>query len=199
MAEFKLGRIRFIWKNDWASTTVYYKDDIVRNGGNTYVCIKGHQAPTLFSSAQTTYWNKISDGTAWKSVWTTSTLYKINDIVKYGGYLYVANAEHTSASTATLGLETDQSSWDLYAEGFDYKTDWAVATRYKVNDIAKYNGTVYICITQHTSAANITLGLEADQAKWQIFSEGFNWTGIWAINTRYRKNDIVRYGGTLYC
>ena len=198
MAEFKLGRIRFIWKNDWASTTVYYKDDIVRNGGNTYVCIKGHQAPTLFSSAQTTYWNKISDGTAWKSVWTTSTLYKINDIVKYGGYLYVANAEHTSASTATLGLETDQSSWDLYAEGFDYKTDWAVATRYKVNDIAKYNGTVYICITQHTSAANITLGLEADQAKWQIFSEGFNWTGIWAINTRYRKNDIVRYGGTLY-
>ena len=198
MAEFKLGRIRFIWKNDWASTTVYYKDDIVRNGGNTYVCIKGHQAPTLFSSAQTTYWNKISDGTAWKSVWTTSTLYKINDIVKYGGYLYVANAEHTSASTATLGLETDQSSWDLYAEGFDYKTDWAVATRYKVNDIAKYNGTVYICITQHTSAANITLGLEADQAKWQIFSEGFYWTGIWAINTRYRKNDIVRYGGTLY-
>ena len=28
MAEFKLGRIRFVWKNDWATTTVYYKDTL---------------------------------------------------------------------------------------------------------------------------------------------------------------------------
>ena len=30
MAEFKLGRIRFIWKGDWITATTYYKDDIVR-------------------------------------------------------------------------------------------------------------------------------------------------------------------------
>ena len=101
MAAFKLGRIRFIWKNSWTTGTVYYKDDVVRNGGNTYICIKGHTAPTLFSTSQSTYWNKISDGQEWKSDWTTNTLYKINDIVKYGGYLYVANAEHTSAATAS--------------------------------------------------------------------------------------------------
>ena len=40
MAEFKLGRIRFIWKGTWTTSTTYYKDDIVRNGGNTYICIK---------------------------------------------------------------------------------------------------------------------------------------------------------------
>ena len=45
MAEFKLGRIRFIWKGDWVTATTYYKDDIVRYGGNTYICIKGHTAP----------------------------------------------------------------------------------------------------------------------------------------------------------
>ena len=28
MAEFKLGRIRFIWKGDWVTGTTYYKDDI---------------------------------------------------------------------------------------------------------------------------------------------------------------------------
>ena len=198
MAEFKLGRIRFIWKGDWSASTIYYKDDIVRNGGNTYVCIAGHTAPTLFSSLQSTYWNKISDGTEWKSDWTTETLYKINDIVKYGGYLYVANAEHTSAATLILGLEADQAKWDLFAEGFDYKADWAISTRYKINDIAKYNGTVYICTQEHTSAATLSDGLEVDQVKWDIFSEGFYWTDIWNINTRYRVNDIVRFGGTLY-
>ena len=198
MAEFKLGRIRFIWKGTWTTSTIYYKDDIVRNGGNTYVCIKGHTAPALFSTNQSTNWNKISDGQEWKSDWTTSTLYKINDIVKYGGYLYIANAEHTSANNTTDGLELNQSSWDLFAEGFDYKTDWNINTRYKVNDIAKYNGTVYICITAHTSAANTTLGLEQDQAKWQIFSEGFYWRTDWIPSRRYMVNDLVRYGGQIY-
>ena len=110
MAEFKLGRIRFIWKGDWATSTVYYKDDIVRNGGNTYVCIAGHTAPTLFTDAQSTYWNKISDGVVWKGDWLNDTYYKVNDIVKYGGDLYIANTAHRSAETNALGLEDDQAS-----------------------------------------------------------------------------------------
>ena len=27
MAEFKLGRIRFVWKGAWAAAIPYYKDD----------------------------------------------------------------------------------------------------------------------------------------------------------------------------
>ena len=42
MAEFKLGRIRFVWKNDWATGTVYYKDDVVAYGGKIYICVTGH-------------------------------------------------------------------------------------------------------------------------------------------------------------
>ena len=198
MAEFKLGRIRFIWKGDWAASTVYYKDDIVRNGGNTFVCIAGHTAPALFTTDQADYWNKITDGTDWKSDWTTDTYYKVNDIVKYGGYLYIANEAHTSAANPTDGLELDQTKWDLFAEGFDYKTDWAIATRYKINDIVKYNGTIFICTEEHTSASTLADGLEVDQAKWNIFSEGFYWTNDWLPGTRYRVNDVVRYGGTLY-
>ena len=198
MAEFKLGRIKFIWKGDWTPSTVYYKDDIVRNGGNTYVCISGHTAPALFTTSQSTYWNKISDGTDWKSNWTVSTYYKVNDIVKYGGYLYIANTAHTSAATAADGLELDQSKWDLYAEGFDYKSNWTVSTRYKINDVVKYNGTVYICIDDHTSAATTADGLEVDQAKWNIFSQGFVWQDAWLTSTRYRVNDVVRYGGQVY-
>ena len=47
MAEFKLGRIRFIWKGGWTPATAFYKDDIVRYGGNTYLCIVGNTS-TLF-------------------------------------------------------------------------------------------------------------------------------------------------------
>ena len=48
MAEFKLGRIRFIWKGDWASTTAFLKDDVIRYGGRTYVCVSGHTSTTNF-------------------------------------------------------------------------------------------------------------------------------------------------------
>ena len=34
---------------------------------------------------------------------------------------------------------------DTYAEFFHYRNDWTVSTRYRVNDIVKYGGTVYVC------------------------------------------------------
>ena len=295
MAEFKLGRIRFIWKGDWSNATVYYKDDIVRNGGNTYVCVSGHTSASEFPF-DSIHWNKISDGQVWKDSWLPNTYYEQNDIVKNGGYLYIANTAHTSAATEALGLEDAQdvsitgvsisgtagqfacsaavldidtaititgttfssgsivgytspktyyviatngtttftlsetkggpavtttvstgtitgitfttSRWDLFAEGFNYTGDWSFDQRYRVNDIVKYGSAVYICTVQHTSAESITLGLEADQdlidnvpgpnRKWDLFADGLTWTDIWAADRRYKINDIVRYGGTLY-
>ena len=214
MAEFKLGRIRFVWKGDWTPSTLFYKDDIIRNGGNTYVCIKGHTSPALFTSDQDEYWNKISDGTEWKGDWALTTYYKVNDIVKYGGNLYICNTAHTSVNNVEDGLEIDAGSdsttskWDLFAEGFDYKAEWQANTKYKVNDIVKYNGTVYICTEQHVSGSenagieeDLVLNAEGDTiagSRWDIFSEGFFWRDNWEANTRYKKNDVVRYGGTIY-
>ena len=194
MAEFKLGRIRFIWKDSWTASTTYYKDDIVKYGGNTFVCIQGHESTSDFDVDFSIYWNKLTDGQVWKSDWTDATVYKVNDIVKYGGYLYIANTEHTSNTL----LENDQAKWDLYAEGFDWKNDWATETYYKENDIVKYNGITYLCITAHTSAATISDGLEVDQSKWQKFTEGLQWHGDWSTSTRYRVNDVVKYGAQLY-
>ena len=214
MAEFKLGRIRFVWKGDWAPLSSYYKDDIIRNGANTYVCIKGHTSPALFTADQNEYWNKVSDGVEWKGDWSLSTYYKVSDIVKYGGYLYICNTAHTSVNNVEDGLEVDAGSdsttskWDLFAEGFDYKADWLPNNRYKVNDVVKYNGTVYICTEEHVSGS-VNEGIEQDLvlnsqgetiagSRWNIFSEGFYWREDWEINTRYKKNDVVRYGGSIY-
>jgi hypothetical protein len=48
MAEFKLGRIRFVWKDEWTTATTYYVDDVVRYGGKTYICQSGHIAAANF-------------------------------------------------------------------------------------------------------------------------------------------------------
>jgi hypothetical protein len=202
MAEFKLGRIRFVWKNEWTASTTYYVDDVIRLGGKTYICQIGHIAAADFYTDFTnvpTRWSQLTDGQSWTGDWSTNTNYKINDLVKYGGSVYICNDPHTSAATAVLGLEANQNDWDIYAEGFDWKSDWLVSTRYKVNDLVKYGGYTYVCNNGHTSAATAELGLENDQNNWDIFNQGIEFTGTWDGNSvRYKVNDVVKYGGNLW-
>jgi len=130
MAEFKLGRIRFIWKGDWTSSNQYYVDDVVRHGGNTYVATTGHTSSSYFSSDQSN-WSKLSEGQSWKEDWQTSTLYKVNDIVKYGSTIYICTEAHTSAISDAEGLEEDSDKWDIFSKGLDWKGDWAPEFRYR--------------------------------------------------------------------
>jgi hypothetical protein len=198
MAEFKLGRIRFVWKNDWATGTTYYKDDIVHYGGKTFLCVVGHTSAADFYTNLNNVpskWNQFSDGQVWKGNWSASgTVYKIGDIVKYGGDVYICKTGHTSQAT----LEADQGKWDLFAAGFDWKGNWAINTTYKVNDVVKYGGYLYIANSAHTSAATLALGLEQNIGNWDLYSKGIDWKGDWAISTRYKLGDLVKYGGTTY-
>ena len=202
MAEFKLGRIRFVWKGAWVTATTYYKDDVVRLGGKVYICQIGHTSSTDFNTdldINPTKWNLMSDGQRWTGDWATSTAYQIGDLAKYGGTVYICTDNHTSAATATLGLENNSAVWNQFVEGTDWKGVWTVSTRYKFNDIVRYGGINYVCITGHTSAATNALGLENSSANWQVFSQGQEYLGTWVgPDTRYKLNDIVKWGAGLW-
>jgi hypothetical protein len=201
MAEFKLGRIRFVWKNEWAAGSVYFQDDVVAFGGKMYICVQGHTSqPNFFSDFDVVppKWNLVSDGQTWKGEWQPDTEYVFSDIVKYGARLYIANTIHTSTNDVELGLESDIANWDEFAEGLDWKGDWTTETRYRVNDFVKYGGATYVCNELHTSAATEDLGLEADQSKWDYFNQGIEYKGAWSSDVRYKVNDLVRYGAGVW-
>jgi hypothetical protein len=201
MAEFKLGRIRFVWKAAWVTGTTYYKDDVVRFGGKVYVCQIGHTASADFNTdldVNPTKWNLMSDGQRWRDQWAVNTSYQEGDLVKYGGTVYTCIDGHTSAATAALGLEANSGDWNQFVEGTDWKGVWTVSTRYKFNDIVRYGGINYICITGHTSAATIALGLENSSANWQVYSQGQDYLGDWVTATRYKLNDVVKYGAGVW-
>ena len=200
MAEFKLGRIRFVWKNTWAASgTTYIKDDVVRYGGKTYVCILGHTSTSNFYTDLTANWQLASDGQAWLGAWVTGgTYYKVGDTVTWGGQVYICKTGHASQTY----LEDDQSKWDLFASAFNWLGAWTTTTYYKVGDIVKYGATVYRCKTSHTSDVSATTligGLEADQSKWDIVNRSFDYKGDWtASGTRYKLNDVVKEGAGLW-
>jgi len=203
MAEFKISRIRYTWRDSWESSTSYHRDDVVRYGGSSWVCVRQHTAST-FAADQlflenpndtnpTPAWIKMTDGRSYRNQWTSTTLYNPGDIVLNGGNLYLCVTSHTSASTFDAGIV----NWAVYSLGSAFKQDWTQNTRYSIGDVVKYNGIVYRCIEGHT-AATTSNGLEQDQSKWQIFYEGVEYRGEWATETRYRVNDLVKYGGTVF-
>jgi hypothetical protein len=106
MAEFKLGRIRFVWKGPWTTGTQYLVDDVVSNGGKSYICVVNHTASGLFGTDLDnipTKWNIVADGTQWLGDWNTDTYYNPGAVVKYGALVYICNTAHASTDpTATL-------------------------------------------------------------------------------------------------
>jgi hypothetical protein len=196
MAEFKLGRIRFVWKNNWVTATTYYVDDVVLVNGKTYICVTGHTALSDFNTdLGTSKWQLMSDGQKWRNNWLTSTQYQLNDLVKYGATIYICTTGHMSQAL----LESDQGKWDIFASGsFEWKTNWAINTVYKVADLVKYGAGLYRCVQGHTSAATLALGLEDSNAKWDVVSIGFEYKTNWAGSTRYKINDVVKNGGGLW-
>jgi len=197
MAEFILGRIKFVYRGTWTASQTYVVDDVITVGGKTYICVVSHTSSPAFATDlgfNPTKWNLISDGQQWRNTWGTSTLYAPGDLVKYGGLVYQCKTGHTSAGTTALGLENDQSKWDVFAQSPYWTGAWASSTRYKVYDVVSYGGYTYVCNQWHNSQAT----RELDNNKWDVFNAGLTFVGTWGTGTYYKLNDVVKYGSDLW-
>lgn len=208
-----------VWKNGWTVSTDYAVGNIVKYGASIYECTESHTSAATFSSgadglvADIGKWTLVAVSSAdWKYNWTTNTLYRTNDLVRYNGKVYKALNQHVSAATTLLGLEANQADWTVLSDSDTWRGSWSIGTRYRVNDIVKYGGIVYQCVQGHTSADNATQGLEEDQSKWAVQLDGIEYVtkiytdaqtgeqtiqGIWQADYRYKKNDVVKRGGNL--
>ena len=207
------------WIGEWASDTFYNIGDIVKKGGTLYLCVEGHDSSSKFIEDEELgriinpsdpegevgfinndgdYWVVLVESQNWFNVWITARLYKVNDIVRYGGNLYKCIISHTSASTEDDGLEASSLSWEEYLVQVDWKGSWATSVRYKINDIVKYGGIVYKCNTGHVSADSSLDGLELDSAYWDSVFDGVEYRSTWAPAVEYLLNDIVKYGSYVF-
>lgn len=207
MAEFILGRIKFVYRNNWAPATAYVVDDVVTTGGKTFICISNHTSSSLFGTdyninPEISSWSLLADGQLWREDWTPSTYYNTGDLVKYGGIVYLCIESHSSASYEApdyLGLEDDSAKWDKFATSPNWLGNWNTSTRYKEYDLIAYGGVVYICNQNHISASTAASGLEADLSKWDVFNSGIIYRNTWSdASVRYRANDVVKYGADLW-
>ena len=153
----------------------------------------------------------------WRGDWSSGDIYYPDDIVSFGGKVYVCLVEHNSESgggfygdlAATVpGTVPPEPAprWEQMLDGYAWTGDWQANIPYSENDLVKYGGIVYRCNTQHTSDSLVgvdstllaSYGLENDQASWTIIAKTEDWKIDWTPNQPYRINDIVKYGGVIY-
>ena len=113
MAEFKLDRFKYVWKGDWVTGTDYRRDDIVRVGGKSYVCIVTHTSSGTFltdleatlpnSNPPQPYpqWTVMTSGKTFIGTWSQGVAYNLGDIVLYNGSLYKCIDSHNSGNVAS--------------------------------------------------------------------------------------------------
>src|SRR6056300_589723 len=193
MADFKLGRIKFKWRGDWATSTAYLVDDIVKYGGNTYVVVENHTSqstsPAFYTDLTAGKYELHTEGLYFKGNWAGSTHYKLNDLVKYGAYQYRCITQHTSASTFAIG-----SNWQVFTEGLQFEDSYDASTEYQDGDVVTYGGYTYAYVNATPSSGNTP----TDNVYWDVVTTGYNNTGTYSHGTSYKTGDVVQYGGYVY-
>jgi len=194
MADFKLGRIKFKWRGDWATSTAYVVDDIAKYGGNTYVCVINHTSqstsPGFYTDFTTnSYWQLHTEGLYFKGDWSGSTHYKLNDLVKYGAFQYRTTTQHTSTSTF------DETKFEVYSEGLQFEDSYNAGTTYQDGDVVTYGGYSYVWVS-NTPGSGVTP--IASASEWDLLSPGFSARDEYDNSTAYKTGDVVAFGGWAY-
>ena len=191
MVDFVLGRLKFTYQGNWTTSFAYIKDDIVTYGGQTYVCVTNHTSNSSATGgfySDSANWNLIAGGTQYKGAWTTSTYYKVNDLVKYGADIWICTTGHTAGAN----FQATESNFVVYVNGLEFVNTYNGSTQYTIGDIVTYGGYVY-------QAKTDTIGnLPTNATYWSLVTTGYSPQGTWSGSTAYKVGSVVNYGAYSY-
>lgn len=120
--------------------------------------------------------------------WSIATTYESNDVVRYGGNVYVYN----NLVRTSGNLPTNTSYWSLMVEGVNFEGNWDSSTAYQIGDTVAHGGIIYL------ATADTTNNIPPNISYWSVYTQGFQYEGVYDNSTTYQKNDIVTYGGQTY-
>ena len=97
------------WTSEWATSTRYVTNDLVKYGGIVYRCTVPHTSASTSTDGlelNSSQWQVVSYGIEYVGQWTSGHRYKEGDLVKNGPSLWKATTGHT-ATPLRYVLEKD--------------------------------------------------------------------------------------------
>lgn len=123
--------------------------------------------------------------------WQPGAEYELNDVVRYGGNLYV----YTAALSSVGHTPAEGAYWSTMMEGSRYLGEFDPAVAYHSGDLVSYGARLYLARGETTG------GLPTDAAQdsvWALFHEGVRWRGLYAQGTAYLPGDLIYDGDSTY-
>lgn len=189
--------VSLIWRGTWSGAANYSANDLVEEGGTSYICILDHVVPHTPPNA--TYWNVFVErgdtgatgpdgptgpkgdkgdtgdagaGFSWQGTWSSSTSYDTNDVVEFNGSAYICLQDGVSGAG--------------HSPGNMLGTDWALlALKGDTGDTGE-------------TGAKGDKGDTGDTGATGAAGAGFEWDGPWSGATAYFVNDVVSFAGSSY-
>jgi hypothetical protein len=187
----------------FTSGTYYGPNDVVAYGGVLYRTLTPHVG-TAFTSA---YFTPYVEGFGNVQPFSTTSSYKLRDVVNFSGNAYVAATTGIGATTSTPNL--DPESWDLMVSGISTSGigTWSAlglndTTPYPQGSVVTFGGNTYIAIA---SSVPISVKPEGDSTfigtstdNWSLIAHGLRNAGTWSTSTTYYRNEVVTYTSSSY-
>jgi hypothetical protein len=111
----------------WTASTLYEPGMLVYVGGNVYLCVNSHTSSANFNS-DLINWELFAVGSNFRNTWTTTTRYRVGDVVRYNGYTYQCILEHTSSTISdgvlvgnnNLDDDSTAETWKVVVENYTF-------------------------------------------------------------------------------
>lgn len=177
------------FRGAWTANTQYNLNDIVRYGADAYVVTTQHVSPATANGFQITAsadYQLLTGGLEFQNNYNNSTNYAVGDVVRYGGYVWVATQN-------TVGnLPTDPSNWQVLSTGYNARGVYNNATQYLPGDVVNYGA--YSYVAKITTTGN----LPSSSGQWSLINKGTEYLGAYNPATTYVAGDVVGFGGNTY-
>lgn len=175
------------WGKAWTTLTAYGIGQVVTYNGIVYKCTVNHTSGVSLE-ANISNWTILDNGVYYTGLWTGTTVYHLNDIVKVGAQLWICTTAHTSVTAF------DPTKWTLWMPGEEYSGQWNSATTYQLNDIVQYGGYEYISLASNNTNNNPY----TSPSNWTIDTTGYSFKGNWTSGVQYQIGSVVRRNGNLF-
>ena len=208
-ANWELHTGGFDSKGDWTTTTAYVEDDIVKEGGNMYICTNQHTSSGLSSSFEgvdlPANWKLFQEGLNFRGAFATDTYYGVNDVATFGPREYRCTASFQTASDleapgiGTMGSDAfypPEQNFSQISAGVENKGAYIVTERYERGDIVEWKGSTFIAISTNPTNKQPN----EQELDWQFLNLGIGTGGADPYDNGdvYSKGQIVRFGGNTY-
>ena len=152
------------WKGDWVEGSEYAPNDLVKRGGNIYLCTSetNSNSPEVNNNFVV-----YAEGFNWRGEYSASNGYSIGDVVRVSGRTYIC-VESYDNDGSTLSEPPNTDYWELYTDGMAWKGSWDVGTEYEINDVVEYAQSSYISLI----ADNVGTVPGSDAAVWNMLAQG---------------------------